>query len=807
VATLAINPNLRARIVVAAVMCAAVALVSWPWLDPRYDWTATFDGENHLIRLFLFGDALKAGDWYPRWLPDLAMGYGYPLFNYYAPGMYAVATALRGLGLPIIAAFQWTGVIAVALAATGTYALAHHVMGDRIGAVVAATAFVLAPYPFFTNLYDRAQVPEALALGILPWALLATWRAWHDGGAWVGALGVGVVALLLTHNITSVLASPLIGGVIGAAWWGAQTPWKLALRRVSIGIATGIGMSAFFTVPVVIEASAVHLGRSDVTPYLFDPISTARDLGHAIRSLDWASRAIFTMLPSTLVVRPPNHDTIPIALLTLATLGAMATVVSRTRGGSASQAITIMCAVGVAACLAMNTTWARPVWQSAPGISVIQYAWRLYGPLSLMAALAGAGFVTAWRPKSQMRSMAIVIAAVLIATMVIGSTFTHQANLAASPPPRPDGRMVFARETDRYAGGTTSTGEFLPRTVKISDLTPGVHRGLSVFTDAIPEASWHAGLVRISSGDAEFTAINHARNRIIAEVDATTASTVAFHQFLFPGWRGTIDGVPTLVASTPYDESIHAALGYMVVAVPPGHHRVEVAFGATPPRVIGTTVSLLTLTLGVFAVARRWHRHRAGWATASNLIVRGWWSLAAPWWRSAPSPCSLGVSIPDRRRQRWSRASSQRSHSIASFHERRRELAPDRCLRFSRSGDQRLPAIPAPSCSCTRRRRSPSDWKSHPTRTCRPVLPASPRRGTPTTETACASGPKCLGRRGRAPSWIDASTRARGAATAGGSTSGQTSAAPPTRRCKSPCELIRPKTFRTTGAGGQTRRW
>jgi hypothetical protein len=628
VATLAINPNLRARIVVAAVMCAAVALVSWPWLDPRYDWTATFDGENHLIRLFLFGDALKAGDWYPRWLPDLAMGYGYPLFNYYAPGMYAVATALRGLGLPIIAAFQWTGVIAVALAATGTYALAHHVMGDRIGAVVAATAFVLAPYPFFTNLYDRAQVPEALALGILPWALLATWRAWHDGGAWVGALGVGVVALLLTHNITSVLASPLIGGVIGAAWWGAQTPWKLALRRVSIGIATGIGMSAFFTVPVVIEASAVHLGRSDVTPYLFDPISTARDLGHAIRSLDWASRAIFTMLPSTLVVRPPNHDTIPIALLTLATLGAMATVVSRTRGGSASQAITIMCAVGVAACLAMNTTWARPVWQSAPGISVIQYAWRLYGPLSLMAALAGAGFVTAWRPKSQMRSMAIVIAAVLIATMVIGSTFTHQANLAASPPPRPDGRMVFARETDRYAGGTTSTGEFLPRTVKISDLTPGVHRGLSVFTDAIPEASWHAGLVRISSGDAEFTAINHARNRIIAEVDATTASTVAFHQFLFPGWRGTIDGVPTLVASTPYDESIHAALGYMVVAVPPGHHRVEVAFGATPPRVIGTTVSLLTLTLGVFAVARRWHRHRAGWADSlkphrARMVVAG----------------------------------------------------------------------------------------------------------------------------------------------------------------------------------------
>ncbi len=658
--TTATNLNLRARAIVAAIVCAAVSLVSWPWLDPRFEWSATFDGENHLIRLFLVGDALKAGDWYPRWLPDLAMGYGYPLFNYYAPGMYAVATALRGLGLPIIAAFQWTGVIAVALAATGTYALTRHVIGDRIGAVVAATAFVLAPYPFFTNLYDRAQVPEALALGILPWALLATWRAWHNGGAWVGTLGIGVAALLLTHNITSVLASPLIAGVIGVAWWGGRTPWKHALRRVSVGITTGIGLSAFFWVPVVLEASAVHLGRSDVTPYLFDPITTVGDLVHTIRGLDWSSRSIFTTLPSTLVVRPPNHETIPIALLTLATLGTVATGVSRAQSGAASQAITIMCAIGVAACLAMNATWVRIAWQTLPIISVIQYAWRLYGPLSLMAALAGAGFVAAWRPASRMRAVAIAVATVLIATTAIGSILTRQGTLAASPPPRPDGRMAFARETDRYAGGTTSTGEFLPRTVEISDLTPGVHRGLSVFTDAIPEASWHAGLVRIPSGDAEFTAIDHARNRIIAEVEATTASTVAFHQFMFPGWRATIDGTPTPVASMPYDESIHAALGYMVVAVPPGHHRVEVAFGTTPPRVIGTAVSLLTLALGAIAVARWWHRHRAGVvyplkSTRAQMVIAGitvasLGVIALLAWRARPRDTTTALSkrvIPD----------------------------------------------------------------------------------------------------------------------------------------------------------------
>ena len=248
----------------------------------------------------------------------------------------------------------------------------------------------------------------------------------------VGALGVAVAALVLTHNITSFLAAPLVAGVIGVAWWGHRSHWKHALRRVTVGIATGISLSAFFWVPVVLEASAVHLGRSDVTPYLFDPITTARDLLHAIRGLDWGSTAILTALPRTLVVRPPNHETVPVALLALATLGAIATVTSRAPGRSARRAVTITCAVGVAACLAMNATWARLAWQMLPVIPVIQYTWRLYGPLSLMASLAGAGWIAAWRPGSTMRAVAVGIATVLVATVATGSILTRRGTLAAA---------------------------------------------------------------------------------------------------------------------------------------------------------------------------------------------------------------------------------------------------------------------------------------------------------------------------------------------------------------------------------------
>ncbi|MBU6149853.1 MAG: hypothetical protein KGR25_00275 [Chloroflexi bacterium] len=54
--------NMRVRAITAVILLASITCVTWPWLDPRLDWSATFDGENHLIRLFLVGDALKAGD-------------------------------------------------------------------------------------------------------------------------------------------------------------------------------------------------------------------------------------------------------------------------------------------------------------------------------------------------------------------------------------------------------------------------------------------------------------------------------------------------------------------------------------------------------------------------------------------------------------------------------------------------------------------------------------------------------------------------------------------------------------------------
>ena len=58
----------------------------------------THDGILHLIRAILLNEYFREGIFYPRWLSELYLGFGYPVFNYYAPLFYYVVEFLHWLG-------------------------------------------------------------------------------------------------------------------------------------------------------------------------------------------------------------------------------------------------------------------------------------------------------------------------------------------------------------------------------------------------------------------------------------------------------------------------------------------------------------------------------------------------------------------------------------------------------------------------------------------------------------------------------------------------------------------------------------
>ena len=81
------------------------------------------DGYLHLFRVFQFDTVLRQGVWYPRWAPDLAYGYGYPLFNYYPPLAYFITEIFHLIGFTIPDSIKAAFIVVIFIGVTGAYAM------------------------------------------------------------------------------------------------------------------------------------------------------------------------------------------------------------------------------------------------------------------------------------------------------------------------------------------------------------------------------------------------------------------------------------------------------------------------------------------------------------------------------------------------------------------------------------------------------------------------------------------------------------------------------------------------------------
>src|SRR5436190_24340264 len=73
-------------------------------------WTPFFasdDGLVHLWRVWEYARTAAAVGPIVRWAPDVAYGYGAPLFSFYNPLAYGLGAGLMALGLSAAAATKW----------------------------------------------------------------------------------------------------------------------------------------------------------------------------------------------------------------------------------------------------------------------------------------------------------------------------------------------------------------------------------------------------------------------------------------------------------------------------------------------------------------------------------------------------------------------------------------------------------------------------------------------------------------------------------------------------------------------------
>ncbi len=220
---------------------------------------------THVARLVEMVDNLRAGQFPVVWSADFGYGYGMPLFLFYGPLPFYLASIPTLLGLPALLSIKLLIFLTHVLAWLGMYSLMKR--WGRVTGFVAATIFVLAPYRAL-DLYVRGALNELFALSLLPWILHFAWLTLQDKRvAWLG-LSISTAALITTHNLTAFMALPILFAL--SLVWILLHPkdWIKNVVLVTLGYFTGAALSAFYAVPAYILKDQTIIG--EITSGYFD---------------------------------------------------------------------------------------------------------------------------------------------------------------------------------------------------------------------------------------------------------------------------------------------------------------------------------------------------------------------------------------------------------------------------------------------------------------------------------------------------------------------------------------------------------
>jgi hypothetical protein len=572
------------------------AILVIPAIQPLLtaDFTCGYDNTFHLWRAVETANLLgNNGIVFSRWAPNMAHGYGYPLFNFAAPGSTYGPALLSLLGLPWSWALNIAFAVGWILSAFTMYLFASDILG-RSGGTIAAVLYTYAPFHAYDVFY-RGSLSQASAWFLPPLILWGLRRPNRRIGFATSA--IGFAGLVLTHNAFALLFTPLLLGY--ALVVGYQHSSRTAVYGTA-ALLMGLGLSAFFWFPALAELGFVH-SEQLTGAWVFEYANNFLPIEQLLSPPRTADVALINDWP------PRGLGLIPALLAGIGLITALRNRQLRVHAA--------FFAVVLVTCLFLTLPISQPLWDALPLLQRVQFPWRLVGPATLCAAvLAGASLAS---DRSASHPIAAGVASLLLVGLLI---LGHLGWLYPRHCPPPGdistaGMIDWERATDTL--GSTAKSEYLPIWVEHmpdddyplygdeSDTKRPVPR---LPAQSLPEGTL---IVDAAYGPTEST----------VELDTPVSFEARYQSFYYPGWHVTIDGNPVSAGPT----ETHGLLGFHV---PSGQHTIHVRFGETALRLASDVVSLLSL--GALATILLTHRfdhsshhidHRSGLTPVWSVIA------------------------------------------------------------------------------------------------------------------------------------------------------------------------------------------
>lgn len=504
---------------------------------------STHDGEWAIVRLSEMVRELKDLQAPPRWSDYLNHGYGYPLFSFTYPLPYYLGAVVHATGISLTDTVKVLFVASVVLSGIFMYLLGKELMGELAG-VLSALFYIASPYRL-VDLYIRGSLGESVNFAVFP--LLCYFSIlWFKKKQkfYMILCSILLAVMILSHNATALIFFPVwILFVIVSGFYYKLDLAKTAYKFLPV-IVFGLGLSAYFFVPAVLEKKYIQLSEIKLADVKDNFVSL-----NSLVNSSW------------------NSGNKPSYFLGLANilgffLGLISLIMSYKRKKESRSYLYYFLFLVPLFIYIMNQK-SEILWNIVP-LKWLDFPWRFLGPLTFLLALSTV--FTALNKKIFWLSWGVVILAVLVNSSPVQI------------------KEYFDKPDEYYATNdatTTSNDELMPSWVSDKPTNRYEHK------------------VEVIYGQADISSLIYNSRKISFNLAVNTDSRIAINTLYFPGWLIILNG-------ENISPEISEKKGIMTFNVSPGNYKVSGRFTETGVRRIADLISFLSiLTLFIILVFDR----------------------------------------------------------------------------------------------------------------------------------------------------------------------------------------------------------
>ncbi|HAS69150.1 MAG: hypothetical protein UV32_C0032G0003 [Candidatus Collierbacteria bacterium GW2011_GWF2_42_51] len=528
-------------------------------LQPGY---FSMHDDLQVFRLFELNKCFQDGQIPCRWVPDGGFGYGYPLMQFYPPMPYYPMELMVMLGLGFFWPVKIMFILAFIFSGLGMYYLAKEFFG-KWGGILSALFYVYAPY-HSVDIYVRGAQNEAWGMVWFPFVLLYLYKLITKKFSWTTfiLLAVSLFGQLTSHNVMTMVFAPT--AILWAIFWIIKTKNYLSIKHLSLSGILGVGLSAFFFIPVVLEQKFVHVD-SMMSGY-FNYMAHYADINQMFLSRFWGYGG------STWGPEDNMSFSIGQFQWVVALIASAIALFQIRKQRVLSLMILMMVAFGfVYAFLAHGRS--ITIWNNLPLLQYAQFPWRLVALIVFYFSFV-AGYLTTVK-------LSPLLKKILFVAITLGLINWNIYFFQIERPVRVTiGEKMAGRQWELQVTG--GIFDYLPRT---AEFPPGA----PAFT--IPVYSEGLGGIQYFTSGTNWMKFN--------AIVSTPQAKVTLPLLTFEGLTTKVDGKKV---TTTHDE-----LGRVIVDLTEGNHTVFAKIGYTPIRLLSdlTTLASILILIKLAQYARR----------------------------------------------------------------------------------------------------------------------------------------------------------------------------------------------------------